>query len=68
LFKDENKQKEKDRDYRGELTIRGVEYWLSGWVREGKKGKFLSLAVKPKDAPSKSDKPVAEEIGDSISF
>jgi hypothetical protein len=68
LFRNEDKQKKKDRDYRGELTIDGREYWLSGWIREGKRRKFLGLAVKPKDAPTKSDKPIEEEIGDSIPF
>src|SRR6516165_8170020 len=53
LFRNEDKQKEKDRDYRGEITINGVEHWLSGWIKEGRKGKFLSLSIKPKDAPNK---------------
>jgi hypothetical protein len=68
LFKNEDKQKEKDRDYRGELTINGVGYWLSGWIKEGKKGKFLGLAVKPKEALNKSDKPIEEELDDQIPF
>jgi hypothetical protein len=68
LFKNEDKQKEKDRDYRGELTINGVEYWLSGWIKDGKRGKFLGLAIKQKDAPTKSDKPLAQELDDQIPF
>jgi hypothetical protein len=62
-----HKQKENDRDYRGEITINGVEYWLSGWIKEGKKGKFLGLAVKPKDPPSADkSKPLADEMSDAI--
>jgi hypothetical protein len=68
LFRNEDKQKEKDRDYRGEITINGVEHWLSGWIKEGRKGKFLSLSIKPKDAPTKSDKPLEQEMGDEIPF
>ena len=68
LFRcDGEKDNEKSRDYRGELTIGGREYWLSGWIKEGRKGKFLDLAVKPKDAP-KSDSKAPVEIGDEIPF
>ena len=69
LFR-EQKEKETDRDYSGTINIDGVEYWLSGWVRTSKKGtKYLSLAVKPKDAPiPDKSKPLADELDDSISF
>lgn len=48
-----NKRKEKDThpDYSGSCTIDGVDYWISGWVKEnGETGeKFFSLAFKEKD-------------------
>jgi hypothetical protein len=69
LFRCDNKDSERDRDYRGELTIGGVEYWLSGWIKEGKKGKFLGLAVKPKDAPAADkSKSRSDELNDGIPF
>lgn len=38
-------------DYQGQGMISGVEYWFSGWIKDGKDGhKFLSLAFKPKEA------------------
>ena len=32
-------------DYRGKLNIDGIEFTLSGWIREGANGKFISGAV-----------------------
>jgi hypothetical protein len=68
LFKNEDKSKDTDRDYQGSATIAGVEYWMSGWVKTGKRGKFLSFAFKPKEAPKvASTKPLAE-TADEIPF
>jgi hypothetical protein len=49
LFKVPEDEKKNDRwpDYRGDIMIEGTKYRLSGWVKEGKKGKYLSLAAKP---------------------
>jgi hypothetical protein len=32
-----------------ELWFDGKDYWLSAWVKEGKSGKFMGLAVSPKE-------------------
>ena len=56
-------------DRRGELNIDGTIYELSGWIKEGRKGQWLSLTAKPKEArkPTTSDrrKPVDSERYDS---
>ena len=49
LFKNDRKDSDKHPDYRGSINVNGVEYWLSAWIREGQKGKFMSLSVQPKD-------------------
>jgi len=49
----DKKTKEDDRDYSGSINIEGREYWLNGWMKTSGAGKkFLSLSVKPKNAPA----------------
>lgn len=49
LFKNDKEGHPTWADYKGQITINGVEYWLSAWIKEGKNGKFMSLSAKPKD-------------------
>lgn len=55
LFKNDRKANDKHADYNGSITVNGVEYWLNAWLKDGKKGKFFSLSVKPKDKNAKAD-------------
>lgn len=70
LFKAKANENPKWPGYDGWAMVDGVEYWLSGWVKDGKNGKFFSLAFKPKDAPKQKQeaprKPAA--LDDDIPF
>lgn len=50
LWKNARKESDKHPDYTGNINVNGVEMWLSAWIKTDRKGgKFMSLAVKPKD-------------------
>jgi len=48
LFKNGHKSSSDSPDYTGAVKVGGVEYQLAGWIKEGKKGKFMSLSIQPK--------------------
>lgn len=51
-------------DYRGVVTIEGVEYEIAGWIREKRSdgSKFISGTVKPKQ-PKQTEQPRDEDEG-----
>ena len=61
LFKNDKKEEPKHPDYKGNITVGGKDYWISAWTKDGKSGKFLSLAMNPKEprenAPVQKAKP-----------
>jgi hypothetical protein len=54
LFKNDRKEQPNHPDRKGSALIGGVEYWVAGWLKEGKNGQFLSLAFTAKDAKPES--------------
>ena len=65
LFKNDKKLTEKHPDYKGNIMVDGNEYWLSAWIKEGKTGKFMGLAVSPRDAQPPASKPMPKNLDDS---
>jgi hypothetical protein len=59
-------------DYTGDALINGQQMRLSAWVKDGAKGKFMSLAFSPKDGggqqqannnrPAQSAPPPEDEV------
>ena len=76
LFKNEDKDEAHPNwaDYQGSIDVEGTEYWISAWLRTGKKSgkKFMSLTVKTKEAnkaPQQSQiSPPVDDLSDDIPF
>lgn len=54
MYRNDRKEKESHPEFTGSINVDGVDYWLSGWVKEGKSGKlkgrnFFSLKVREKE-------------------
>ena len=49
IFRNDRKQKDTDPEYKGSVTVGGIEYWVSVWVNETKDGrKYFSHKYTPK--------------------
>lgn len=49
LFKNDRKLNDNHPDYKGSITVNEIEYWISSWIKNGKNGKFMGMAVTPKE-------------------
>jgi hypothetical protein len=67
LFRNRGKEDNRHPDFVGALTVGGVEYQLSGWVKQGREQKFVSLSVKPESRLNNKPEP-ADELDDFASF
>ena len=57
LFVNDKKGNEKAPDRKGTLTVGGVTYNVAGWIKEGKKGPFLSLKAELPKAKDEGEEP-----------
>lgn len=71
IFTNDRKENDRHPDYKGNITVDGKEYWLSGWKKQGQRGPFISLAIKPKDgnggggsAPARPAQKSSDPFGD----
>jgi hypothetical protein len=73
LFKNTKKETDSHPDYRGDgLDLMGEPVWVSAWIREGAKGKFMSCSMQHKNKdqpkPKKANPGDLSDMDDSIPF
>ena len=72
LFKNDKKETGNHPDYKGNIMVNGQAYWLSAWIKEGNSGKFMGLAVSPKEEqasqPQSEPKAKIEDMDSDIPF
>jgi hypothetical protein len=62
LFRNQQMARDSDADYRGNINVGGVEYWLNGWIKTSKAGeKYMSLSVRPKQTANLKRMPAEDE-------
>ena len=74
LFKNDRKESDKHPDYNGSAMVNGVEFWMSAWIKQGAKGKFMSFSFKPKEQRAAAQKApmkpavAMDDLDDDIPF
>jgi len=74
LFKNTKKEADNHPDYRGDgMDMNGEPVWVSAWIREGAKGKFMSCSMQHKNKkdqpkPKKANPGDLSDMDDSIPF
>lgn len=66
MMRNENREHDKQPEFKGSLNVNGQDFWVSAWVNTGKEGskiegkKYFSIKLTAKDAPRDS-KPAASK-------
>jgi hypothetical protein len=69
MFVNTKKEKDTHPDRNGTALVGGVEYYVSGWIKETKSGdKWLSLAFKPKEQALSKPPSFSKDDEDQIPF
>ena len=66
LFKNTDKKTDKHPDYTGKIDVEGKPYRLAAWIKDGQRGKFMSLSLS--EPQQGSSAPPAGDLSDEIPF
>ena len=62
LFREKQKKSDKAPDYTGKIDVEGKPYRMAAWIREGKQGKFFSLAISEPEKRGQAPDPLDDDI------
>ena len=69
LFKNEQGDNPKRPNYTGNMNVDGIEFRISGWIRESANGKFISGQVQLKEPKVETrGKPAVEGADEDVPF
>jgi hypothetical protein len=69
IWVNDRKEKETHPDRTGTVKVGGVEYYISGWLKDANGKKYMSLSFKRKEAKQESAPAVSGDVfDDSIPF
>ena len=66
LFRNERKEQPNHADYEGSAMINGQEFYMNAWIKEGKKGKFMSFSFRSKASKTQQTTRPAAKDDDSL--
>ena len=61
MYRNENRKTDKHPEFTGSINVNGEDFWLSGWVNEGKPGgkfegkRYFSIKLNPKEQLSRGN-------------
>ena len=70
LSRNDRKTADTHPDFTGSLNVNGVEMWMDGYTQKTKDGSrsFMSIKVKPKDAPKAARQPSSADDDSDFPF
>lgn len=73
VWKNDDKKTANHPDFKGSLNVEGVDYWVSGWLRDPEgnpKAPSLKFSIQKKDAETtrQAAEPANADFDDSIPF
>lgn len=69
LFKNDRKEKDSHPDYKGDgKDLDGNAVWVSAWLKEGAKGKFMSCSIQLKEQQAAKPAPAKQRVSTPDNF